>query len=346
MPAQKLFLDDTGLVQLLNELGQYLKDKQDKLTFDTVPTINSTNPVQSGGIYQSLSQKQDTLVSGTNIKTMNNNSLLGSGNLAINSDSLRYVGDGTSYVGDGDSLTEVIDQLSKAIDSTIRIQGVGYCTTAATTATKVATLADYSLHVGGMVSVWFQYDVPANATLNINSKGAKQIRLRNSTSTSTQITTGTINAGDTAIFLYDGTYYQLISVNSINDRLKYSVVAVSNSAVSFTSSSKMKPNTVYAAGTVSGTTLTYTPISSLSIGTGALDLDINMSYTAGTASIVGGKLVPIYQIIFRVSSSGMSITLPSTIKWRDGLAPSSEDMAGKFCELTIMNGIATINIVA
>lgn len=83
MPTQKQFLDNTGLTQLLNELGQYLKGKQDKLTFDTTPTTNSTNPVTSGGVKTALDEKQATLVSGTNIKSINNASILGSGNIDL-----------------------------------------------------------------------------------------------------------------------------------------------------------------------------------------------------------------------------------------------------------------------
>lgn len=50
---------------------------------DSSPTSGSSNPVTSGGVYTALSNKQDTLVSGTNIKTINNTSLLGSGNISI-----------------------------------------------------------------------------------------------------------------------------------------------------------------------------------------------------------------------------------------------------------------------
>ena len=42
-----------------------------------------TYSIEDIGAQQSLSAKQDTLVSGTNIKTINNQSLLGSGNIAI-----------------------------------------------------------------------------------------------------------------------------------------------------------------------------------------------------------------------------------------------------------------------
>ena len=42
-------------------LQQLIGTKQDRLTFDTTPTENSTNPVQSGGIYHALEHKQDSL---------------------------------------------------------------------------------------------------------------------------------------------------------------------------------------------------------------------------------------------------------------------------------------------
>lgn len=50
---------------------------------DNSPTQNSNNLVKSSGVYTALSGKQDSLVSGTNIKTINNQSLLGSGNITI-----------------------------------------------------------------------------------------------------------------------------------------------------------------------------------------------------------------------------------------------------------------------
>lgn len=97
-------------------LQNAINRKQDILTFDNVPTNGSSNPVKSDGIYDALAtkqpnisdlqtirsgaaagatavqpaelqtellQKQDRLISGTNIKTINNTSLLGSGNIVI-----------------------------------------------------------------------------------------------------------------------------------------------------------------------------------------------------------------------------------------------------------------------
>ena len=56
------------------------------LSIDSAPTNNSTNLITSGGVYTGLSGKQDSLVSGTSIKTINNETLLGSGNITINAD--------------------------------------------------------------------------------------------------------------------------------------------------------------------------------------------------------------------------------------------------------------------
>lgn len=99
-----------------------LSAKQNVLTFDTVPTENSTNPVTSGGVYNFLSDdelvissalndlnsrslslesrmdtaeddiasKQETLVSGTNIKTINNEPILGEGNLTITGSTVTF----------------------------------------------------------------------------------------------------------------------------------------------------------------------------------------------------------------------------------------------------------------
>lgn len=105
--SQDSHADFQGYV--LDEVLNYLDDyKQATLTFDSTPTSGSTNPVTSGGVFSALrydgnstnyvasddsfedciesldselANKQDTLVSSTNIKTVNNITLLGSGNI-------------------------------------------------------------------------------------------------------------------------------------------------------------------------------------------------------------------------------------------------------------------------
>ena len=86
-------------------------------------------------------------------------------------------------------------------------QGYATCSTAAATTAKTASMSSYTLVTGGIVSIKFNNAVPANSTLNINSKGAKNIYYRGS-----KIIGDVIKAGDTATFIYS-TNYHLISVD-------------------------------------------------------------------------------------------------------------------------------------
>ena len=85
--------------------------------------------------------------------------------------------------------------------------GYGHCTTAAATAAKAVAISGYTLNTGGIVSVLFDHDVQAGATLNVTSKGAKAIYHKGAA-----ITNGVIKAGDTATFMYSGQYH-LVSVD-------------------------------------------------------------------------------------------------------------------------------------
>ena len=53
------------------------------ITVDSSLSTSSTNPVQNKVVTNALNNKQTTLVSGSNIKTINGNSILGSGDLKI-----------------------------------------------------------------------------------------------------------------------------------------------------------------------------------------------------------------------------------------------------------------------
>lgn len=120
-----------------------------------------------------------------------------------------FVYDGTNYQIVGD-----LDNNSTYTNMSLG-NGYGTCETAATTAAKVVTLAKYDLLTGGVVAVHFTNAVPANATMNINSKGAKNIYYNGA-----RITANVIQAGDIATFIYDGTQYHLLTT----DRLAKSAI--------------------------------------------------------------------------------------------------------------------------
>lgn len=90
------------------------------------------------------------------------------------------------------------------------------CSTGASTAAKVATLASGTLTLtsGATVSVTFTYaNTAADATLNIASTGAKTIRAAGANLTATSEYNWT--AGATVIFIYDGTYWQMDGTASL-----------------------------------------------------------------------------------------------------------------------------------
>jgi len=88
-------------------------------------------------------------------------------------------------------------------------QGYGTCSTAAATSAKVVTMTSYKLATNGIVAVRFTNAVGKGSTMNINSCGTKYIYHNGA-----QIMDGVINAGDTAIFIYNNAYYHLLGVIS------------------------------------------------------------------------------------------------------------------------------------
>lgn len=183
-------------------------------------------------------------------------------------------------------------------------QGYATCSTAAATTAKTAALSSYALTANGIVSIKFTYDVPASATLNINSKGAKAMYYKGAA-----IKAGVIKAGDTATFIYN-TYYHLISIDRVAD------LRVSISSETATSKS-ISPNVYYKWGTMS-----------------------SLSITLATPS--DSTVLNNYMFEFTASSAGCSLTMPSGIKWQNGSAPTIE--SGKTYQISIINNLAVASM--
>jgi hypothetical protein len=119
--------------------------KQDTLVSGTnIKTINSTSLLGSGDVAV-----QETLVSGTNIKTLNSESLLGSGNIEITASPAGVSGaiqfsDGSAFASDAANLfwDDTNDRLGVGINTpTARLHIKGSGTTSATTALLVQNSA-------------------------------------------------------------------------------------------------------------------------------------------------------------------------------------------------------------
>ena len=112
--------------------------------------------------------------------------------------------------------------------------GIGYgtCSTAAATVAKAATLAGFTLVVGGIVSVNFtNANTAASPTLNVNSTGAKSIYCNGAASVSGQIPSGM------ALCQYDGTYWQLL-----NPAIPTTVVPIANGGTGATTAAAARNN--------------------------------------------------------------------------------------------------------
>lgn len=125
-------------------------------------------------------------------------------------------GGGSSSGGEGGSDITEATITAWGFIKNLQSKGYGYATNSqsASTTARTASLSGFVLTTGGNIVVKFTNSVPANATLNVNSTGAKYIRYRGA-----NITSGIINSGDLVSLRYDGTYYVIESI----DRSQYLV---------------------------------------------------------------------------------------------------------------------------
>ena len=152
-----------------------------------IKTINSETLLGSGNI-----DVQPVLVSGTNIKTINNASILGSGNITISAD-------GT-----------VQTDLAKIF--------YGTCSTAAATTTKAVTCPGFTaedLVKGALIFVTFDYTnsgAVASLNMNVNSTGAKRLKkVRNASAPADLSHVNELQANVTYLFSYNGTQWVLLT---------------------------------------------------------------------------------------------------------------------------------------
>lgn len=104
-------------------------------------------------------------------------------------------------------LTQTEQDLTLTISQSVA-NGYATCQTSAATRAKVATCANqnFSLKQGFTLSVRFTYaNTASSPTLNVNGTGARTIYLGSSTVTSDV----SWDAGDTVLFVYDGSYWRI-----------------------------------------------------------------------------------------------------------------------------------------
>lgn len=213
-----------------------------------IKTVNNTSLLGSGNIAV-----QPTLVSGTNIKTVNNTSLLGSGNVAVqptlvSGTNIKTI-NGTSLLGSGDI----------TISSGGGVIHYGECSTSGATAAKTVSISSFKssdLVAGAMVLVKFTAaNGVASPTLNVSGTGAKSIR-RHGTTTAGASAGTSWNAGAIVCLIYDGTAWYIegwLNTTYSNMTEAQYQAGTSNSAM-LISPARLKAAIEYHAPDVSGAT--------------------------------------------------------------------------------------------
>lgn len=219
------FLDATGLAHFWGKLKSYFVRGNAKIFYGTCSTAAAT----VDKVVECSDFTSNDLVVGTTVYvriTVTNTGTVGSLTMNVNGTGAKgircirnggltslmaagYFSAGKVYPFTYDGsywVTQIHDNLATPANIGF---GFGKCTTAEGTSAKAVTLSGYNLRTGGIFSVRFTYTVLANATLNVNSKGAKNIYFQNA-----RLVGGVIKGGDTVTFIYDGTNYHVIA----NDR--------------------------------------------------------------------------------------------------------------------------------
>ena len=104
----------------------------------------------------------------------------------------------------------------------------GTCATAAATVAKVVTCSGFVLENGATIAVKFTYyNTGASPTLNVNSTGAIAIKQYGSTAASTYMW----RSGEVVLFVYNGSYWELISKSTATTTY-YGLTKLSSSVTS------------------------------------------------------------------------------------------------------------------
>jgi hypothetical protein len=167
----------------------------------------------------------------------------------------------TTVSGNAGSATKLKDARTidgVSFDGSAAIIHYGKCDTAAATAAKTVACTGFTLVTGAWIAVRFTVTntaAVANLTLSVNSTTAKGIKYRNANLSSA----GVLAANRTYIFVYDGTYYQLIGDLDTDSNTKVTQTATTTSANYEVLFSTTADNTTRTEGAGKNSNLTFNP---------------------------------------------------------------------------------------
>ena len=214
-------------------------------------------------------------------------------------------------------------------------QGYGTCSTAVGTAAKTASLSSYTLTSGGIVAIKFTNgNTAANPTLNINSKGAKNIFYQG-----VNVGTDVIQAGDIVTMIYDGTQYHILAIDrsqTVADKTKAAISFTGTSAtktfdgstavaITYTDVNALKADTKYAGSSTQGGIATQAAktTGTLTIGDQTFNGSANVTITAEDLGL--SKAMSFRGTSSTAISDGAT-TSPINISGGSSLTPANGDV--------------------
>ena len=300
-----------------------------------------------------LQNKQDTLESGTNIKTINNESLLGSGNITIQGGGgtptdVKINGTSITSNNEADIKTEGTynastnkiatmsdiptiptlatvattgdydDLLDKPTIPTVGNAKTYYGTssTSASTAAKTVTCSGFTLETGATIFVKFTNanSYDGTATLNVNSTGAKDIATVGTTKTSRYYW----KSGEIVGFIYDGTNYVMIEQGNATTTY-YGVTKLSSSTTSTSEAVAATPKAVKTAYD-----LANGKQNALVSGTNIKTINSTSLLGSGDISVVATETDPVFS-----ASAAAGITSSDITSWNN-----KSTFSGNYNDLT------------
>lgn len=211
--------------------------KTSDLTNDSGYTTNTgtITSVKMNGSTVSSSGEADlgtVLTSHQNIKTINGSSMVGTGDVTL-----------STFSGSYNDLT------NKPTIPEVGNSKIWYGTCNTQNVDKVVTCSGFVLEAGATINVLFTYAdtyiVPeSDVTLNVNSTGAKKIKVDGSTSyTKTYLRW---NANEVVTFVYDGTNYVMVRSGAATTTY-YGLTQLTDSTSSTSTTTAATPNSVKSA---------------------------------------------------------------------------------------------------
>lgn len=214
-------------------------DSSHKLSADLI-SDGTTNKTVTSTEKSTWNGKQNTLVSGTNIKTINSTSLLGSGDIVVGGEA-----NVQSDWNETNTSSDAYIKNKPTIPSVGNAKSYyGTSTTSATTQRKSVTSSGFTLETGATIFVKFSNANTYNGTikLNVNSTGDKNVCSVGTTTTTRYYW----NAGEVVGFVYDGTNFVMIEKSPATTTY-YGITKLSSSVSSTDETLAATPNAVKQA---------------------------------------------------------------------------------------------------